>query len=77
MQADKEWETWETTFLKNHTQNVLEKLFADPFLKNQNWTVSGSINIPEFYKVYFYCLTISGWSKYIEFKLQTICFYLI
>ena len=23
-------------FLKNHTQNVAEKLFPDPFLKNQN-----------------------------------------
>ena len=23
-------------FLKNHTQNVLEKLFPDPFLKNLN-----------------------------------------
>ena len=24
-------------FLKNHTQNLLEKLFADPFLKIKNW----------------------------------------
>ena len=24
-------------FLENHKQNVLEKLFADPYLKNQNW----------------------------------------
>ena len=23
-------------FLKNHPQNVVEKLFTDPFLKNQN-----------------------------------------
>ena len=23
-------------FLKNHTQNVMEKLLPDPFLKNQN-----------------------------------------
>ena len=23
-------------FLKNHPQNVVEKLFPDPFLKNQN-----------------------------------------
>ena len=22
---------------RNHTQNVIEKLFPDPFLKNQNW----------------------------------------
>ena len=24
-------------FLKNHTQNMVEKLFPDPFLKKQNW----------------------------------------
>ena len=22
---------------ENHSQNVVEKLFPDPFLKNQNW----------------------------------------
>ena len=26
----------ETFFLKKHTQNVMEKLFPDPILKNQN-----------------------------------------
>ena len=26
----------EIFFLKNHTQNVVEKLFPDPFLKSQN-----------------------------------------
>ena len=25
-----------TIFLENHSQNVVEKLFPDPFLKNQN-----------------------------------------
>ena len=29
--------TWETFFLKNHIQNLAEKLFPDPFLKSQNW----------------------------------------
>ena len=29
--------SWETFFSKNHTQNVVEKLFPNPFLKNQNW----------------------------------------
>ena len=28
--------TRETFFTKNHTQNVVEKLFLDPSLKNQN-----------------------------------------
>ena len=27
----------ETFFLKNHTQNVLEKLLPEAFIKNQNW----------------------------------------
>ena len=29
---------WKTFFLKHPTQNVVEKLFPLPFLKNQNWT---------------------------------------
>ena len=33
-----------TFLLKSYTQNVLEKLFPDPYLKNQNW-VYLSINI--------------------------------
>ena len=28
--------TLETFFLKNHSQNMVEKLFPDPFLNNQN-----------------------------------------
>ena len=27
----------ETFLLKNHTQNEVEKLFPNPFLRNQNW----------------------------------------
>ena len=30
--------TWETSFLKNDTQNVVEKLVPDHFLTSQNWT---------------------------------------
>ena len=30
-----EYITRETFFLKYHTQNVVEKTFPDPFLKNQ------------------------------------------
>ena len=28
------------TFLKNHTQNVVEKLFPDPFLIKSKWCIS-------------------------------------
>ena len=30
-------------FLKNYTQNRVEVLFADPFLKNQIELISGSV----------------------------------
>ena len=29
--------------MKNYTENMVEKLFPDPFLKNLNWAISGSI----------------------------------
>ena len=35
--------TWEKIFLKNHTQNVVEELFPDPFLKTKSEDISGSI----------------------------------
>ena len=38
-------------FLKNHTRNVVEKLFPDPFLKNQNLPYLW-INILKFYTVF-------------------------
>ena len=38
VKAIRQWNfTWETFFLKNHTQNVMEELFQDPFIKNYNW----------------------------------------
>ena len=47
--------TRETFFTKNHTQNVVEKLFLDPSLKNQNWAYLW-INSLKFYTVCFYCM---------------------
>ena len=32
--------TWKKVFLKNYTQNVVEKLFPDPFLKEANFDIS-------------------------------------
>ena len=32
--------TWETFLLKNHSQNMVDKLFPDPFLKIQNLWIS-------------------------------------
>ena len=61
---------------KNHTQNVVEKLFPDPFLKYQNWAYL-RINILKFYLFCLYCLESRALSKLIETKLQTTCIYLI
>ena len=55
---------------------MVEKLFLDPFLKNQNWVYLW-INSLKFYTVCFYCMLIWGQLKYGETKVQTICFYVI
>ena len=68
--------TWETFFLKNHTQNAVDKLVPDHFLKNWNWAYL-RINSLTFYTVCFYCMPYWGLSQYIEIKLQTPCLYLI
>ena len=61
-------------FLEKHTWNVVEKLFPDPFLKNQKWVYLW-INGLQFYTVCFYCMLSWGLSKNIETKLQINCFY--
>ena len=61
-------------FLKNHAQNVVEKLVPDPFLDNENWEYLW-MNSLKFYTVCFYCIPSWGLSKYIETKLQITCFY--
>ena len=65
--------TQETFFLKNHTQNVVEKLFSDPFLKYQNWAYLW-INSLKFYIVCFDYMTSFVLSKYIEANQP--CFHL-
>ena len=68
--------TWDTFFLKNHTQNVVEKLFPDPFRKNQNWVYLWITSLKFLYSLFFLYATLRV-SKYIETKLQITCFYLI
>ena len=62
--------------VKNDTQNGVEKLLPDPFLKNWNWTYLW-INSLKIYRVCFYCMPSWGLLKYIKTKLQTTCLYLI
>ena len=60
--------------MKNHSQNVVAKIFLDLFLTNQSWAYlwSNSLN---FHTVCFYCMPSWGISKNIETKQQTTCFY--
>ena len=55
---------------------MVEKLVADPFLKNENWAYLW-INSLKLYTVCFYYMASWGLLKYIETKLQTTCFRLI
>ena len=53
---------WEILFLKNHTQNVVEKLVSDPSIKNQNWAYL-YVNSLKCYKVCFYYMSKSRSTK--------------
>ena len=64
------------SFLKNNTENAVEKLFPDPFLKNQIW-VYFWIYWLTFFTICFYDILIWGLPKYSELKLQTMFCYLI
>ena len=63
-------------FLENHTENSVEKLFPDPFLKNQNVAYLW-IDRLKFYAVCFYCMPSWVLCKHIETNLWTTCFCLI
>ena len=67
---------WEAFTLKNHTQNVVEKLVPDLSLKSQNWAYLW-INRIKFYAVCLYYMPSWGLSIYIENKLQNTYFYFI
>ena len=55
---------------------MVEKLVPNPFLKNESlaYLWIGSLR---FYAACFFCMETWELSKYIETKLQTICFHLI
>ena len=64
--------TWET-FLKNHSENVVEKLFPDHLLKNQNWAYLW-INILRFYIFRFYCLAcyVEGYRNWLKVSCRPL-----
>ena len=57
-------------------KNVVDKLFLEPYLKNQNWSCLRT-NSLKFYTLCLYCIPSWGPSKYIETKLQTTSLHLI
>ena len=63
-------------FLKNNTQNMMEKLVLDPFMKNQNREYL-RINSLKCYEVCFIVCPSRGLSKYIKPKVLITCFCLI
>ena len=68
--------TWETFFLKNHPQNVMEKLVPEPFLKNENWAYLW-INSLKFYTVCFFVVwQVEGYRNILKLSCRT-CFHLI
>ena len=62
--------TWAIFFFRNHTQNVVEKLVTEPFLKNYVYSYLW-INSLKFNTVCFDCMPSWELSKYVKTKLQT------
>ena len=63
--------------MKNHTQNVVEKLVTDPFLKNSKLSISLDQQSELLYSLFLLYLLIVSYRKYLEIKVQTTCFHLI
>ena len=62
---------WLENNCKNHTQNMMEKLFPEPFLKNRNCV---RINILKLFAVNVTCMLIWELLKYSKIRLQSTCF---
>ena len=58
-------------FLKNHTRNVVEKLFPDPFLKNLPYLW---INILKFYTVFFIVCQVEDYRNILKLSFRPLAF---
>ena len=68
-----EFKMW-NIFLKNYTQNVVEKLFLDPFLKNRNRAYLW-INSLKFYTVFFFIVCqAEGYLKALKLRCRPHAF---
>ena len=68
--------TWEIFFSKNHTQNVVEKLVPNPFLKIKSEHVSRS-TVWNFIQFLLIQRSSRRLTKCNETKMLTTCFYFI
>ena len=59
--------------LKNHLQNVVEKLSPDTFLKTQNWAYLW-INSLKLYTVCFHCMPSWGYRNILKLSCRPITF---
>ena len=64
-------------FLKNHTQNVVEKLVPDPFLKIKIDDISGWSTVRNFLQLAFIVRPSPWLPKYMEVKVLNTCFYIV
>ena len=62
-----------TFFLKNHTQNMMEKAFPDSFLKYQNWACLWT-NSLKFYTVYFIACKVEGSRNMLKLSCRLLAF---
>ena len=63
--------TWEKIFLKNHTQNVVEELFPDPFLKTKSEDISGSI-VSNFIQFGFIVCQVEGYHNTLKLSYKPL-----
>ena len=68
--------TWKIFFLKNHTQNVAEKLLPDPFLKNQNWSTTWNLSLfcmsrSRTTKIYWVFISITSYKAFLKNKKRS------
>ena len=61
-------------FLKNHTQNVMEKLFSHPSLKNQNWVYLWIDSI-KFHSVCISCMPSWELSNILKLSCRWLAFF--
>ena len=64
---------WNLVSYTNHTKNVMEKLFPDPFLKNPNWGHLWIDNLKFIYFVLIVC-RVEVCRKWLKLSCETLAF---